>query len=276
MYHSHKLHLLGEPFDVQVGSPEGLKIIEQPNHTWAGNQPFKVQPKLALVDAGGNTLSDSSNLGIDVTVVQSLSQISDIVIDTTADPTPFITSVDLHQSFIVDTRSSYSNGHNISIIVNFSQEVNVSKPIGFDGIELSLPSLTLNIIDDTGSRAKAYLSDSTAFDTRTLDLTFIYTVAVNSFQSIENIFEGTTLTTNDYILQDAWQRSVPLSIPITSVQSAPIVFQNHSAIISQITSSAPDGEYGPGSEIYFNVEFSDKVSICFNCINYPCNCRHLH
>lgn len=222
-----------------------------------------MQPKVALVDAGGNTLSDLSDLGIDVAVVQSLSQTSDIIVDTCLDSVPSVTSIHLHPSMLNDNRISYSNGHNISIVVNFNQEVAVSKPPGSDESELNVPTLTLKIIDAVGSQAKAYLSEPISIDSKASRLTFIYTVAVNYLQSLVDIFDGVTLVSNDYFIRDAWYRNVSLSIPTSSVSNTPVVVHNQPAHISQITSSVPDGEYGAGHDIDFTVEFSDKVRFSF-------------
>ena len=87
---------------------------------WEGNQPFRIQPKIALVDAGGNTISEASGLVVETVVVESLSQTSQIVIDTRDDQVPSISSIYFHQSILNDNRIMYSSGHNISIVVLFS------------------------------------------------------------------------------------------------------------------------------------------------------------
>lgn len=242
-----------------------MKILREPKQSWAGNQPFKVQPKVALVDAGGNTLTDVSDIDIDVTVVPSLSQTSEIVIDTSLDAGPAITSIELHESMLEDVHNSYSNGHNISIVVNFSQEVFISLPTISGGNHP--PTLTLNIIDPNGSRSKASLSEPFDLDVEASFLVFVYTVAVNSVQSVVNIFDGALLELNDYILRDAWERNVIVTIPPSSVIPVAMDVTGQPVFITEITSPIPDGEYGPGEEIEFIVAFSDKVRFRFVIMN---------
>ena len=43
-------------FDVRVGAPFALAVRRGAGRAWAGNQPFGVQPAVALVDAGGNVV----------------------------------------------------------------------------------------------------------------------------------------------------------------------------------------------------------------------------
>ena len=231
--------------------------MQQPRNTWAGNQPFKTQPKLALVDAGGNTLSDISGVDVDVTVVQSLSQTSDIVIDTKLDPVPSVTSIRLHPTIIYDNRTSYSNGHNITIVVDFSQEIIVSKPP--DANEQVLPTLTLNIINSEGSDATAHLSEATKIEWKTTELNFVYTVDVNYLQSCANIFDGVSLRSNGYFIKDGWDRNASLVIPSSSIAKTALVVHNQPAHINELTSVIPTGEYGAGHDIYLSAEFSDMV-----------------
>ena len=66
----------------------------------ANNEPFLVQPKVALVDAGGNILIDKSDTYVHAYIARSLSQTSDIVIDTSKDSIPSIYSVQFHHSII--------------------------------------------------------------------------------------------------------------------------------------------------------------------------------
>jgi len=50
------ISVLGEYFDVSVGPPRALTVLKHSARAWAGNQPFSDQPRIALVDAGGNVV----------------------------------------------------------------------------------------------------------------------------------------------------------------------------------------------------------------------------
>ena len=266
----------GDFFNVKVGLPQGLKILREPSNTWAGNQPFKVQPKVALVDAGGNILADASNMNMDAIVVESLSQTSDIIIDTRLDPVPVVDSVRFHSSILGDGRNAYSYGHNISIMVHFSQEVFVTAPseVGESGV--LVPTLTLNVIDDTGLHAKAYLSQPFDLDAPMPYLLFTYEVAVDSEQSLVDILDAGSLEANGYIIRDAWFRNTSLSLPsldtaATLVTSKSISVHDGPASISEIRSTADDGEYGAGHVIDFEVDFTHEVSLPSTVLNISSN-----
>lgn len=49
--------VLSEPLDVAVGHGFSLVVLRRAGRGWAGNQPFGVQPAVALADAGGNVLA---------------------------------------------------------------------------------------------------------------------------------------------------------------------------------------------------------------------------
>jgi hypothetical protein len=49
-------------FDVVLGAPFALKLIQVASDAWAGGTPFQNQPIVALIDGGGNIIiTDSSN-----------------------------------------------------------------------------------------------------------------------------------------------------------------------------------------------------------------------
>jgi hypothetical protein len=53
----------GSFFNVEIGPPHQLSFLRYSSGGWAGNQPFPIQPKLALLDAGGNiVIGDSSSI----------------------------------------------------------------------------------------------------------------------------------------------------------------------------------------------------------------------
>ena len=64
-----RIAVASAPFAVGVGLPHELRVRRALGRAWAGNQPFGLQPSVAIVDAGGNTLADR---GDDVIVVEGV------------------------------------------------------------------------------------------------------------------------------------------------------------------------------------------------------------
>jgi len=260
--------MTGDFFNVKVGKPEALKVLREPVSTWAGNQPFKVQPKVALVDAGGNVLSHVSNVDVETIVVKSLSQSSDIIIDTRNDDIPKVERIVYSPAIVADGLSEYSNGFNISIHVIFNQEVYVSplSPQDIDQGLLVRPSLTLNVIDEEGKHGRAYLIEPIETDEPNEYLTFVYEVHVGFAQSAVDVLHGDALESNDYIITDAWERNVSMSIPLhdqtnTLVKSKDISVHNQPAAIMKVSSMTENGTYGAGQEIDFVVDFTHEVRL---------------
>ena len=78
--------LLGSIFDVEVAPPDHIEFLKLPSsEMWAGNQPFLEQPLLALMDAGGNIVEHETCGPMRAILTESLSQTSEIVVDTTND-----------------------------------------------------------------------------------------------------------------------------------------------------------------------------------------------
>merc|ERR1740124_2044207 len=140
---------------------------------------------------------------MNASVVPSLSQNADIIIDTTGDPAPFVVSVDFDESILEDSESSYSPGQRINIIVLFSQEVSVSLGPEFNGSQPVLPSLTLNVLEGNGTNARAPLIN---YDQKLTSnrLTFQYVVANSSDHYPLDYVDESLLYTNDYVILDGW------------------------------------------------------------------------
>jgi hypothetical protein len=253
-----------------VGDPEDLKVIPSSIKSWAGNQPFRPQPKVFLVDAGGNVLKNVSSVDIDVVMVQSLSLTSDIVIDTLNCEVPDVERVTFHPSILEDyDRAAYSAGHVIYIDVQFSEEVVVQKNKEYEknDNESLHPSLILNVMDRGGKYAQAYLSDG-QFDIVTDRLTFAYEVSVDYEQPIVDILNSTSLLPNDYTIRDAWGRDANLSLPHNNpnrtLQSSKVVAVNNDpTVIQNIRAIVEDGYYGSGHNIGFVIEFTNEVKSRF-------------
>ena len=69
------LSVLGQYFDVGVGPPRGLTVLKNSARAWAGNQPFSDQPRIALVDAGGNIVTWESASSVTAQLTDGSEQI---------------------------------------------------------------------------------------------------------------------------------------------------------------------------------------------------------
>lgn len=58
-------------FDISLGDPTALLVLRNSSDAWAGAQPFTVQPRVALVDGGGNVMTNREDGNVTVTVDES-------------------------------------------------------------------------------------------------------------------------------------------------------------------------------------------------------------
>lgn len=254
---------IGTMFDVQTGQAESLKILQESGSTWAGNQPFVKQPKLALVDSGGNTLYNTTAIAIESSMTESLSSISDTVIDTRNDNLPSVVDIRFSSNIIDDGFTSYSNGHVVLIEVQFDEEVYIRlKRDQVSQSNLRRPSLQLNVTNSGGLPSYAYLIESIEFDRPYEKLLYQYIVDVDHEQSNVDIFGIDSMKSNDYEIVDGWDRKVLLEIsPLVArlPLSKRINVHNKAAEIIDVRSEIVGGTYSAGHEIDINVEFSHKV-----------------
>lgn len=256
---------IGTYFNVNVGSIEALKVLRQPSDTWAGNQPFEVQPKLAVVDAGGNVIENFFNGTVDAFVVKSLSQTSEIRVDTQNDAVPSIKTVYFHESLLTDNKTLYSSGHTINIVVTFTDEIFLRTHLNQSLDGLIRPALYLNVINSHGETSKAILSDNMMLNVPTKQLLFTYFVDVNEDIAFVDIKDNSSLLPNNYIIQDIWGRNASLILPDpnsnkTLFHSKKIGFHNQRASIKSIKILADDEEHGSGKFIDFEVAFTHEVA----------------
>ena len=265
-----------------TGPPEKLQLMRPPSRMWAGNQPFLVQPQLALVDAGGNIIKEDSSTIVNAFIVPSLAQNSNIIIDTSQDPVPRIVSVIFSADTIEDAETMYSPGELIRIVVIFSQNVYVSLSPEFNGSIPTVPTLELNIIDNTIilSYVKAHLIER-SMGQLSRRLEFEFTVRKGHNQFPINYRNITSLRTNDFMFTDGHNRTVLATLPGINigedlVDSKEIGVSSDPAAIRNISSFIPPGEYGAGHEIGFEVEFSRTVrKIFIEYWSHPFSCRFL-
>jgi len=116
-------HLLGEYFDVEIGQPFRLDILREPSDTWASNQPFPRQPRVGLVDAGGNVILNDSSTVVHAYVTPSLAYSSHVVIDTSGGNVPHILSLKFSSDILNSEWNTCGQGDLLPIEVTFSQEV---------------------------------------------------------------------------------------------------------------------------------------------------------
>jgi hypothetical protein len=259
----------GKYFNVSLGSAEALRFLRQPSDTWAGNQPFEVQPKIALVDAGGNVIDNVLNVSVDAFVVESLSRTSNIRVDTRNDPTPTIKTVYFHESILTDNKKFYCSGHNITIVVTFTDEVILRTLPNRNSDELIRPSLLLNVLNSRGQTSRAFLSDNMQQNELTKQLMFTYYVDVDTDKSLVDIKDNLSLLPNDYAIQDIWGRDVSLILPDPSsnktlLYSKQISLYNYGASINSIEILSDGDEYGSGNVIDFEVTFTQEVAVVGN------------
>ena len=83
------------------------------------------QPVIALVDAGGNIVSDESAAPITAEVTPSISQSSYIIVDTTNDNVPGIDHISFSTNTIADDRTVYGPVDLTKNFLAFTQEVSI-------------------------------------------------------------------------------------------------------------------------------------------------------
>ena len=247
---------------------------------WAGNQPFLQQPILALKDAGGNIVEYENCGTLNAIMTPSLSQTSQIVVDTTNDDVPFIESLHFLPDDNQDGDNLFSVGHNISIIATYSQEVEVvlNENDNTTCENATVPTLELNVVEQDSTHSKAYYV-SKNIPSRHLE--FQYTVSPSSQQNGVNIDSRSSLNTNDYAIIDAFRRNAQIILPSAESVENLLLTQNKSvhsdpAKIVNITTNVMSGEYSAGHLINFIVEFNHEVSCTSRISLYLYFWRHCH
>ena len=258
----------GSYFNVQIGPPHELTILQHSSGGWAGNQPFPIQPKVALVDAGGNTVIGDSTSIVTASVTPSLAYNSQVIIDTTNDDVPTVTEVRFAKYIEDDARLMFGPGDVIQIDVVFSQEITLFQMVDDSA---TLPQLILNTINNDGSTADAVYAElippiQEGMFSRILS--FEYNVAIGHSQSELDYSSRSSLYANDYSIEDAFGRSVNLILPETVESgssslsaSKTIGISDAQPIVESITADLSSGEYGVGEEINFIVTLDREVTV---------------
>ena len=269
------IEILGDYFDVRAGSPHALKVLRGPTSTWAGNQPFVIQPRVAVVDAGGNVVStgEGSNWTIQAYLTPSLAVSSHHVpVPTTRDllaippNTESLNSVNVPSDLTVSSLSDdgiYAPGDVIQIAIDFPE------PVVVDGE----PFLALDVGRTTSDAAFAVFVDGSG----TARLTFEYTVGLDqtSFDldyldiyslKLDRYRDGTPKSSIRYVSLDS-EVDANLSLPppglagSLSANSDVVVDSRAPHIVSLTSPQIQDAEHSIGDNVSFLVEFSVGVVV---------------
>jgi hypothetical protein len=249
---------LGSYFNVEIGPPRRLSILRHSSGGWAGNQPFLIQPKVALVDAGGNVVSYDSSSMVTAHLTPSLTYDSKVIINTVNDATPSIVVAEFAKSVTNDGRALYGPGDVIHIDVIFDQEVTTFSTME-DG---NRPRLMLNVV---GAYAELIVDES-QHGLLSRKLSFSYLVQEGHSQLELDYLSRKSLLQNDFSIEDAFGRSVSLILPALGSGSSlsaskTIGISDMSPTIESIGVDMPSGEYGVGQVINFSVSFDREVNV---------------
>uniref|UniRef100_A0A7S4JS32 Calx-beta domain-containing protein n=1 Tax=Odontella aurita TaxID=265563 RepID=A0A7S4JS32_9STRA len=261
---------LGKYFDVSVGSPSGIRVLRHSSNGWAGNQPIPVQPKIGLVDAGGNVVKEDSASVVRAFLTPSLAVSTQIVIDTSNGSIPHILSLKYDANTVAEARKVYGSGDIITIELTFSQEVTVlpsSHTVPLTTHDLVRPTLELNAIDDSSIPSYAFASLSPAsVNIRSRKLIFEYVVLAHHYQPRLNYLSTTSLIANDFSILDGLGRNVNLTLPLAESNSSllgpkELSINNNASFVLGVTSDHGSGDYGAGESLMFHLNFSREVAV---------------
>lgn len=251
---------IGSYFNVDIGPPHRLSILRNSSGGWAGNQPFLVQPKVAIVDAGGNVVSSDSSSVVTAHLTPSLATESNVIINTSNDARPSIIRTEFAQSIKEDGRTLYGPSDIILIDLIFDQEVAI-----FPSVDLGSatpPRLMLN-----AAGAYAELVDEHPEGLLSSKLSFEYLVQVGHTQlELDYLTTETSLVPNDYTVEDAFGRDANLDLPSLGLGSSlstskKIEISDKRPTIQSIDVDVPSGEYGAGQIINFSVLFDREIIV---------------
>ncbi len=252
---------IGSCFNVDVGPPHRLSILRHSSGGWAGNQPFLIQPKVAIVDAGGNVVSSDSSSIITAHLTPSLATESKVIINTANDATPTVILAEFAQSIKEDGRTLYGPGDIIHIDLKFDQEVAIF-PSADNGTP---PRLMLN-----AAGAYAELVDEHPEGLLSSKLSFDYLVQEGHTQlELDYLASETSFVPNDCTIEDAFGRNANLVLPslglgLSLSASKKIEISDKRPTIESIDVDVSSGEYGAGQLINFSVSFDRDVIVSGN------------
>lgn len=253
-------------FDVHEGPPSELRVLRKPGHATAGGTAFPEQPIVGLYDRGGNLLSREHDVMISASIVTSLSASSlatndkVIFVDTSAHPPPSL--IRLHAK-AYDFKTAIRDGEvaagdELLVVLVFESEVQLRVEDG------STPTLEIDIGNASTPGIAYYIYPP---GTYTSTPSFMYVVKPGDQVNLLDAHSPDALRVDS--VHDPLERAVGFKIPIGTeapgalANTTKLSIDTQPPIIRDVTMASPavPGLYAPGTELIFNVTFSDDVFV---------------
>ena len=261
-----KITTYSEYFMVLIGPPRVLTVVTPPSDATAGGQAFGVQPQVQMTDYGGNLLTNDYTSTATASMVSSLTSTGEIILVDTR------TAKNANKVLGITANvpsGTYGAGTHLVLTVNFLYEVFLSK-----NHSIPQPYLAINIVTASGYKAHAIMQGSYQ---KTKQLHFNYTIAPGDriprsgayriYYSYLNYLNTSSLNLNNSVMVDGNKNPVVAVMPnpmlnglypllrIKVDTTPPYVVANG------VSTTTPNGEYGVGQVIYFNVTYNSPVEV---------------
>ena len=216
------------------------------NYTISSNEnTSKLAYRTNIINTSINLTDNEGNVA-DITLpaigsTNSLSGNKSIIIDTIQPTILGVTSS--------VTNGSYNSGSVIPILINFSENINVTGTPQLT-LETGTTDITINYTSGTG----------------TSTLTFNYTIGTGQSANPLDYKAINSLTLNGGSIQDLAQNNAILTLPQTSLTNSlssnkSIFIDTVAPVISYVSSSISDGSYNNGTTIPINIIFNETVVV---------------
>ena len=263
-----KIVALSEYFQVAIGTPRTLSVVVPPGDAMAGGQAFGVQPMVEMRDFGGNLLAEDYTTTATCSMVNSLASATEIrMVDTRG-------AKDANKVASVTTNlpsGTYGKGTMLIFSVNFKYEVWLT---GNSSKAAQLPYLATNIRQASGAPVMASLYGPFK---GVKQLQFNYSIAQGDkipktgafkvFKECLNYMDVASLHTGANSIVDGNNNKMTglLPNPITAgiFPSTLVMVDTNSPYVvrSGLSTTTPDGEYGAGQVIFFNLTYNAPVEV---------------
>ncbi|KAJ0410598.1 hypothetical protein ATCC90586_007431 [Pythium insidiosum] len=247
-----EIERVSPPFNVIVGRPVTLFLLQPLSDGVLDGQPSEVQPQLELRDSGGNVVSSVMAGVVTASMVPSAAIASTIVVDTTT--TPALSVLSVQELPTTGYPKPYGVGMRITIEVSFTDEV----------IVLGEPTLQLASSTTGGPNGIAKCVTINKWGDR---LVFQYDVVATDRTTDLDYASTTALSLSGGSIRDRLGRAPSLTLPAPGGPGSLAVTSDVSIdttppTITSVSCAAPgNGDYGAGEEIYIRVTFSTPVSV---------------
>ena len=192
------VNMVGTSFDVHLGPKHQLILAQYLSHTRDSNQPFIFQPKIAIVDAGGNVIINDSMTEVLAFITPSLAYNSEIIIDTKEDALLCIVFIAFLRDILEESKTMHSSGDVIPIEVIFDHEVLISLQVGREKHNALRPSSILNMTRDSNNSLPVATLRNINIDIPTRSLVFNYIVFSGHNQYQLNYLNNLSLSQNSF------------------------------------------------------------------------------